>query len=183
MDKADPARPPADDPGDAFSRGYGFPQLIVLGLALALFVGLWLSPALPGLPLGGPRAARVAAAMEKTGLALALAKGPAGVEGWAPFAIVVLVTAVMTLATAPTSDTSTATVSLPVSGPLAIGLNQPVRRRSAPVTLAASADFALPVGTPPNAVAAGSGLVSLGRRVRAGIGVNQRFALLLPTLL
>jgi sodium-dependent dicarboxylate transporter 2/3/5 len=86
------------------------------------------------------------------------------------------------LATAPTSDTSTATVFLPVSGPLAIGLNQPVRRRSAPVTLAASADFALPVGTPPNAVAAGSGLVSLGRRVRAGIGVNQRFALLLPTM-
>jgi sodium-dependent dicarboxylate transporter 2/3/5 len=39
------------------------------------------------------------------------------------------------------------------------------------------------VGTPPNAVAAGSGLVSLGRRVRAGIGVNQRFALLLPTML
>ena len=102
MDKADPARPPADDPGDAFSRGYGFPPLIVLGLALALFVGLWLSPVLPGLPLGGPRAARVAAAMEKTGLALALAKGPAGVEGWAPLAIVVLVTAVMTLATAPT---------------------------------------------------------------------------------
>lgn len=125
----------------------------------------------------------LAAAMEKTGLVLALAKALEGMAGWAPFAIVVLVTGVMILATALTSNTATATAFLPVIGALAIGVDQPVLLLCVPVTLAASADFALPVGTPPNAVAYGSGLVSLGRMVRAGIWVNLLFALLLPIMM
>jgi solute carrier family 13 (sodium-dependent dicarboxylate transporter), member 2/3/5 len=125
----------------------------------------------------------LAAAMEKTGLVLALAKALEGMAGWAPFAIVVLVTVVMIFATALTSNTATATAFLPVIGALAIGVNQPVLLLCVPVTLAASADFALPVGTPPNAVAYGSGLVSLGRMVRAGIWVNLLFALLLPIMM
>ena len=51
------------------------------------------------------------------------------------------------------------------------------------IALAASADFALPVGTPPNAIAYSSGLVSLPRMLRAGIWVNLLFALLLPLLM
>lgn len=125
----------------------------------------------------------LAAAMEKTGLVLALAAALESMAGWAPFAIVVLVTTVMIAATALTSNTATATAFLPVIGALALGVNQPVLLLCVPVTLAASADFALPVGTPPNAVAYGSGLVSLGRMVRAGIWVNLLFALLLPLMM
>jgi sodium-dependent dicarboxylate transporter 2/3/5 len=125
----------------------------------------------------------LAAAMEKTGLVLALAEALKGMAGWPPLGIMFLVTAVMIIATALTSNTATATAFLPVIGALAVGVNQPALLLCAPVALAASADFALPVGTPPNAIAYSSGLVTLPRMVKAGIWVNLLFALLLPLLM
>jgi di/tricarboxylate transporter len=73
-----------------------------------------------------------------------------------------------------------ATAFLPVNGALAMGVNQPALLLCVPVAVAASADFALPVGTPPNAIAYSSGLVSLPRRVKAEIWVDLLFAVLLP---
>jgi len=125
----------------------------------------------------------LAGAMEKTGLVLAMAKALEGMATWPPLGIVFLVTLVMILATALTSNTATATAFLPVIGALALGVNQPVLLLCVPVALAASADFMLPVGTPPNAIAYSSGLVSLPRMVRAGIWANLTFALLLPLLM
>lgn len=125
----------------------------------------------------------LAGAMEKTGLVTALAQALGGLSGWPPLAIVFLVTAVMIVATALTSNTATATAFLPVVGALAVGVNQPALLLCVPVALAASADFALPVGTPPNAIAYGSGLVSLPRMLRAGIWVDLLFAILLPLLM
>ncbi|EIP99681.1 anion transporter [Opitutaceae bacterium TAV1] len=125
----------------------------------------------------------LAAAMEKTGLVQALATALGSMSDWPPLAVVFLVTLVMIFATAFTSNTATATAFLPVIGALAIGINQPALLLCIPVTLAASADFALPVGTPPNAIAYSSGFVSLPRMLRAGIWVNLLFALLLPLLM
>jgi sodium-dependent dicarboxylate transporter 2/3/5 len=125
----------------------------------------------------------LAGAMEKTGLVAAMATGLEGMAGWPPLAIVFLVTIVMIFATALTSNTATATAFLPVIGALAIGVGQPAILLCVPVALAASADFALPVGTPPNAIAYSSGLVSLPRMLRAGIWVNLLFALLLPLIM
>lgn len=125
----------------------------------------------------------LAGAMEKSGLVAALAQALGGLSGWPPLAIMFLVTAVMIVATALTSNTATATAFLPVVGALAVGVNQPALLLCVPVALAASADFALPVGTPPNAIAYGSGLVSLPRMLRAGIWVDLLFALLLPLLM
>jgi sodium-dependent dicarboxylate transporter 2/3/5 len=125
----------------------------------------------------------LAAAMEKTGLVLALARLLEGMNGWPPLAIMFLVTLVMIFATALTSNTATATAFLPVIGALALAVGQPALLLCVPVALAASADFMLPVGTPPNAIAYGSGLVPLPRMVRAGFWVNLTFALLLPLLM
>ncbi|ATC65418.1 anion transporter [Nibricoccus aquaticus] len=125
----------------------------------------------------------LAAAMEKTGLVAALATALEGLSGWPPIGIVFLVTAVMIVATALTSNTATATAFLPVIGALAIGVNQPPLLLCVPVAFAASADFALPVGTPPNAIAYGSGLITLPRMLRAGLRVDLLFALLLPLLM
>lgn len=125
----------------------------------------------------------LAAAMEKTGLVLALAGALEAMNGWPPLAIVFLVTLVMIFATALTSNTATATAFLPVIGALALAVNQPALLLCVPVALAASADFMLPVGTPPNAIAYGSGLVPLPRMVRAGLWMNLTFALLLPLLM
>ena len=125
----------------------------------------------------------LAAAIEKTKLAGAMAGGLAGMAGWHPFLIVLLVCFVMVLATALTSNTATTAAFLPVIGSLAMAVDQPLMLLCVPVTLAASADFALPVGTPPNAVAFGTGLVSLPRMVKAGIWIDLLFALLIPVLM
>ncbi|RXK56556.1 DASS family sodium-coupled anion symporter [Oleiharenicola lentus] len=125
----------------------------------------------------------LAAALEKTGLVLALAQALEGMNGWPPLAVVFLVTLVMIFATALTSNTATATAFLPVTGALALAVGQPALLLCVPVALAASADFMLPVGTPPNAIAYGSGLVPLPRMVRAGLWMNLTFALLLPVLM
>lgn len=125
----------------------------------------------------------LAGTMEKTGLVTALALVLGGMSGRHPLAIVFLVTLVMIFATALTSNTATATAFLPIIGALAVGVDQPALLLCVPVALAASADFALPVGTPPNAIAYSSGLVSLPQMVKAGIWVNLLFALLLPTIM
>lgn len=125
----------------------------------------------------------LAAAIEKTQLAAAMAGGLAGMAGWPPFLIVVLVGAVMVVATALTSNTATTAAFLPVIGSLAVAVDQPALLLCIPVTLAASADFALPVGTPPNAIAFGTGLVTLPRMVKAGIWVDLLFVVLIPLMM
>lgn len=125
----------------------------------------------------------LAAAMERTGLVAAPATALQSMSSWPPLGIVFLVTAVMIGAPALNSNPATATAFLPVIGALAIGINQPPLLLCVPVALAASADFALPVGTPPNAIAYGSGLITLPRMLRAGLRVDLLFALLLPLLM
>lgn len=125
----------------------------------------------------------LAAAIEKTKLAAAMAGGLQGMAGMPAFVIVLLVSAVMVLATALTSNTATTAAFLPVIGSLAAAVDQPALLLCIPVTLAASADFALPVGTPPNAIAFGTGLVSLPRMVKAGIWVDLLFVILIPVMM
>ena len=125
----------------------------------------------------------LAAAFEKTKLAAAMAGSLQGMSSWPALAIVFLVTAIMIAATALTSNTATTAAFLPVIGSLAVGIDQPVLLLAIPVTMAASADFMLPVGTPPNAIAYGSGLVTLPRMIRAGLWVDLLFVALIPLLM
>ena len=125
----------------------------------------------------------LASAIEKTKVAAAMAEAMHGMAGWPALGIVFLVSAVMVVATALTSNTATTAAFLPVIASLAAGVNQPVLLLCIPVTLAASADFALPVGTPPNAIAFGTGLISLPRMVKAGIWVDLLFVILIPLMM
>jgi sodium-dependent dicarboxylate transporter 2/3/5 len=50
---------------------------------------------------------------------------------------------------------------------------------AAAAALAASAAFMMPVATAPNAVVYGSGLVPMGKMVRAGIWLNLAFIVLI----
>jgi sodium-dependent dicarboxylate transporter 2/3/5 len=125
----------------------------------------------------------LAAAFKETKLAESMAGAMQGMEGWPGLGIVFLVVGVMIIATALTSNTATTAAFVPVIASLAVGINQPILLLTVPVAVAASADFALPVGTPPNAIAYGSGLVSLPRMVRAGIWVNLLFAILIPLMM
>lgn len=125
----------------------------------------------------------LATAIDKTQLAAAMANGLAALGGGPTLLLIFLVCGVMVLATALASNTAMTLAFLPVIGSLALAVDQPVLLLCVPVALAASADFALPVGTPPNAIAFGTGLVSLPRMVRAGIWVDLLFIILIPLMM
>ncbi|MFL0460983.1 SLC13 family permease [Kytococcus sedentarius] len=71
-----------------------------------------------------------------------------------------------------TSNTATAAAFLPVAGGVAVGVGMDPLMLAAPVALAATCAFMLPVATPPNAIAYGSGYVRIGDMVKGGLWLN-----------
>lgn len=79
-----------------------------------------------------------------------------------------------------TSNTATAASFLPVVGAVAVSLGQNPLLFLVPTALAANCSYMMPVGTPPNAIVFGSGLVTLPQMARAGLLLN---ILLVPIIL
>lgn len=71
-----------------------------------------------------------------------------------------------------TSNTATAATFVPVVGGVALGLDLDPLLLTIPVALAATCAFMLPVATPPNAVAYGSGYVTVAQMVKGGLWLN-----------
>lgn len=159
------------------------------GIAVAVGLLLFLTPSGTG---RGVRLLDWASAVELPwgvlllfggGLALSAQFGSSGLTKWigsqaeslggapAVFVVVVLVAVVIFL-TELTSNTATAATFLPVVGGIALGLDLPVLLVTIPVAIAASCAFMLPVATPPNAIAYGSGYVAIPQMVKAGIWLN-----------
>jgi sodium-dependent dicarboxylate transporter 2/3/5 len=89
--------------------------------------------------------------------------------------VLVIVTATATLLiflTELTSNTATTSMALPIFTGIAVGLGQDPLLLLVPLTIAASCAFMLPVGTPPNAIVFGSGLVSIPQMAKAGFILN-----------
>lgn len=95
--------------------------------------------------------------------------GLAGVPVWV---LVLIAAAGILVLTEMTSNTATAATFLPVASGVALGTGIDPLMLAAPVALAASCAFMLPVGTPPNAIAYGSGYVTIGQMVRGGVLLN-----------
>ncbi|MDR5710714.1 DASS family sodium-coupled anion symporter [Nesterenkonia flava] len=96
-------------------------------------------------------------------------EGLAGIPVW----VLVLIAAVgVLLLTEMTSNTATAATFLPVASGVAMGTGVDPLVLAAPVALAATCAFMLPVATPPNAIAYGSGYVTIGQMVKGGIWLN-----------
>ena len=85
-----------------------------------------------------------------------------------PLLLLVVVTGVVIYMTELVSNTATTNMMLPVVIPLAMRANMDPVPLALAVTMAASFAFMLPVSTPPNAIAYGSGLVRLPTMVRFG---------------
>ncbi|MGO1165440.1 MAG: SLC13 family permease [Janibacter sp.] len=89
--------------------------------------------------------------------------------------VVVLVAAFATgvlFLTELTSNTATAATFLPVAGGVSLGLGVDPMLLTIPVALAATCAFMLPVATPPNAIAYGSGYVTIPQMVKGGVWLN-----------
>ena len=71
-----------------------------------------------------------------------------------------------------TSNTATASITLPLLFSLSISLNMETLPLLAGATLAASCAFMLPVATPPNAIVFSSGKLKIGDMIRTGFLLN-----------
>ncbi len=121
--------------------------------------------------LGGGFA--LARAFESTGLSgeVGLALQPM-VSALPPFALVVVVSLVVTFLTEITSNTATINVLLPLFFSAAVAARIHPLLLALPATFAVSCAFMLPVGTPPNAILFSSGRLTVFQMARAGFLLN-----------
>lgn len=114
----------------------------------------------------------LSAAFGSSGLSLWIGDVAGGMKGLPVIVIVIVVTALIIFLTELTSNTATAAAFLPIIGAVAVGMGVDVMVLTIPVALAATCAFMLPVATPPNAIAYGSGYIKIAQMVKAGIWLN-----------
>jgi sodium-dependent dicarboxylate transporter 2/3/5 len=150
-----------------------------IAMSAAIFLLLWRSGGAPVLRIASLRTVpwgtllllggsfAMAAAIEASGLSLWLGRQLAGVRELEPFTQVLIASAGTVAMSAFVSNTATVAVMLNV---LAASVEPAfVTTALFAATIAASCDFALPVGTPPNAMVFGSGYVTIPRMARIGV--------------
>ena len=122
----------------------------------------------------------LAEAIDRTGLAAWLAAAFGGLSAWPLTGIVGLVALVVILFSELASNTATAATFLPVVGALALSTGMDPLPLVLAAGLAASGGYMLPVATPPNAIAYGSGRITVPQLARAGTLLDLLFLLLVP---
>ena len=124
----------------------------------------------------------LAGAISSSGLATWIGEALSVFASLPTWALVGIVVLVIVMLTELTSNTATAAAFLPVLAALAATTGLAPTILLVPATVAASCAFMLPVATPANAIAYGSGHVSISEMVRAGVWLNVAFALLVTLL-
>ena len=125
----------------------------------------------------------MAAAVTASGLDEWIGELLKNLQGLPSIMIVLLVTTVVIFLTELTSNIATVSTFLPILGGVAVGFGVDPLLILAPAALAASCAFMLPVATPPNAIVFGSGHISIGQMVKAGIWLNIIGIILIPLLM
>jgi len=121
----------------------------------------------------------LAAATEANGVADYIGSLARGFSGWPLLAVVVTVIALMVFMSELTSNTAQVATMLPILAALAPVLGVPPALLLLPTTIAASCAFMMPVGTPPNAIVFGTGLVRMPQMMKAGLWLNLSGILLI----
>jgi solute carrier family 13 (sodium-dependent dicarboxylate transporter), member 2/3/5 len=114
----------------------------------------------------------LAAATEANGVAQYIGSLTRGFTGWPIAAVVVVVITLMVFMSELTSNTAQVATMLPILAALAPVLGVPPALLLLPATIAASCAFMMPVGTPPNAIVFGTGLVRMPQMMKAGFWLN-----------
>ncbi|NMB22833.1 MAG: SLC13 family permease, partial [Corynebacterium sp.] len=120
----------------------------------------------------------LSAMFTQTGLSLWIGELAKNLEALPIILLIFAVSALVLFLTEFTSNTATAATFLPIMGGVAVGIGltaggeQNVLLLTIPVALSATCAFMLPVATPPNAIAFGSGYVKIGEMVKGGLWLN-----------
>ena len=124
----------------------------------------------------------LAAATEANGVAQFIGSLARGFSGWPVMAVVFTIIALMVFMSELTSNTAQVATMLPILAALAPVLGVPPALLLLPSTIAASCAFMMPVGTPPNAIVFGTGLVRMPQMIKAGFWLNVTGILLITAL-
>lgn len=166
-------KPPIDDAGIAMASGLLL-FLLPAGAERGVKLLDWHSAKeLPWdvlLLFGGGLA--LSSMFEKSGLTKVIGDMASGMAGLPLVLVIAVLAAAILFLTELTSNTATGATFIPVAAGIAMGMDVNVLLFAAPVALAATCAFMLPVATPPNAVAYGSGYVTIGQMVRGGVWLN-----------
>ena len=114
----------------------------------------------------------LAAATEATGVAAYIGSLTQHLGGLPVFGVVLAIVAITVFSSELTSNTAQVALMLPLLAAAAPGFGVPPALLLIPCTLAASLAFMMPVGTPPNAIVFGTGLVKIPQMIRAGFMLN-----------
>jgi len=96
--------------------------------------------------------------------------------------VLLVIIAIMVFMSELTSNTAQVATMLPILAALAPVLGVPLGVLLVPATIAASCAFMMPVGTPPNAIVFGTGLVKMPQMMKAGLWLNVTGILLIFAL-
>lgn len=114
----------------------------------------------------------LAAAITATGADAPITAMLTGLGDVPPAAIMLVLALAIVFTGELTSNTAAATAMMPVLAGLCAARGLDLLPVFMVATLAGSCGFMLPVATPPNAIAYGTGVVPMRRMIRAGLGVN-----------
>jgi len=121
----------------------------------------------------------IAAAFEKSGLSALIGTSLSGAGALPLFALMLTVCLAVTFMSELTSNTAVATLTLPVLAAAADGIGLSAAALMVPAAMAASSGFMLPVSTAPNAIAYGTGRVTVSQMAREGVALNFMLALVI----
>ena len=124
----------------------------------------------------------LAAATEANGVPGYIGSLASGFTGLPVWVVLLAIIAIMVFMSELTSNTAQVATMLPILAALAPVLGVPPELLLVPSTIAASCAFMMPVGTPPNAIVFGTGLVRMPQMMKAGIWLNLTGILLIFAL-
>lgn len=122
----------------------------------------------------------LAAAMGDSGLAVWVGEQMRGLQHVPVPVVIVVVTAGVILFSELASNLATAVTLLPLLFEVAKALEVDPLLLTIPAVVAASCGFMLPVATPPNAIAFGTGYISMRQMMRAGFWLDLAAVVLVP---
>jgi sodium-dependent dicarboxylate transporter 2/3/5 len=124
----------------------------------------------------------LATAIEANGVSEFLGNSSRGLSGLPPLVLLITVTALTVFLSELTSNTAQVATMVPVLAAMApvLGMNPFVL--IAACTLGASSAYMMPVGTPPNAIVFGTGLLRLPQMMWAGVWLNLAGILVIAAL-
>jgi solute carrier family 13 (sodium-dependent dicarboxylate transporter), member 2/3/5 len=124
----------------------------------------------------------LAASVEANGVSEFIGNGTRGLAGLHPLVLLLAITAMTVFLSELTSNTAQVATMVPVLAAMApvLGMNPYVLIIAC--TLGASSAYMMPVGTPPNAIVFGTGLVRMPQMMKAGLWLNLTGILVITAL-